>query len=105
MRILLILLALGMLAPGSAAEAAKVTVNGQSRSNPEQERAYRGVREGNILPLPVIRERIRIPGAQFIGADLIAGGTRYRLRYMRGPNVLWVEVDARTGQVLGGAGF
>ena len=71
----------------------------------DAEEAFRGVRDGDILPLHVIRERIRVPGAQLIGADLIANGTRYRLRFMRGPNVLWVDVDARTGQVLGRAGF
>ena len=70
----------------------------------ETEQAQRGVREGDILPLNVIRERVRIPGAHLIGADLIAGGTRYRLRYMRGVNVIWVDVDARTGRILGYAG-
>lgn len=98
MRLLPILLAAAGLAVPAAADA----------SNPrfrDAEEAFRGVREGEILPLQVIRDRIRIPGAQLIGADLIAGGTRYRLRFMRGPNVLWVDVDARTGRVLGTAGF
>ena len=70
-----------------------------------QQQAQRGVREGDILPLNVIRERIRIPNAQFIGADLIADGTRYRLRFMRGVDVIWVDVDARTGAVIGRSGF
>lgn len=98
MRIAMILLAAAGLALPTAAEA----------SNPrfrDAQEAFRGVREGDILPLQVIRERIRIPGAQLIGADLIADGTRYRLRFMRGSNVLWVDVDARTGRVVGTAGF
>lgn len=98
MRYLLILLAAAGLALPFAAEAAN------PRFRDAQE-AFRGVRQGEILPLQVIRERIRIPGAEMIGADLIAGGTRYRLRFMRGANVLWVDVDARTGRVLGTAGF
>jgi hypothetical protein len=63
--------------------------------------ALRGVREGDILPLHVIRDRIgaRMPGAILIGADLI-GGAVYRLRYMRGANVMIVDVDARTGRPL-----
>lgn len=97
MRIVTILLAAAALMP-SAAEAS------HPRFRDAQE-AFRGVREGDILPLHVIRDRVRIPGAQMIGADLIAGGTRYRLRFMRGPNVMWIDVDARTGQVLGRAGF
>ena len=74
------------------------------RFRESQQQAQRGVREGDILPLHVIRERIRIPNAQFIGADLIADGTRYRLRFMRGVDVIWVDVDARTGRILGYAG-
>ena len=59
--------------------------------------AFRGVRQGDILPLNVIRDRIaaRLPGASLIGADLI--GSVYRLRFMRGANVIIVDVDARSG--------
>ena len=71
----------------------------------DSERVYRGVRQGDILPLRVIRDRVQVPGAEFIGADLIDGGARYRLRFMRGARVLWVDVDARTGRVVGRAGF
>lgn len=100
MRFLLPFIALvaGLAAP-TAAEA-----QDWPRFRESQQQAQRGVREGDILPLNVIRERIRIPGAQFIGADLIADGTRYRLRFMRGVDVIWVDVDARTGRILGYAG-
>ena len=98
MRNLIILLAAAGLFAAPVADASP------PRFRDAQE-AFRGVREGDILPLQVIRDRVRIPGAELIGADLMAGGTRYRLRFMRGPNVLWVDVDARTGRVLGRAGF
>lgn len=65
----------------------------------EQDRAYRAMQQGEILPLPVVRSRVRIPGADFIGAEL--NGLVYRLKYMRGSEVIWVDVDARTGRVLG----
>ncbi|HEY0114136.1 MAG TPA: hypothetical protein VGB54_00300 [Allosphingosinicella sp.] len=65
--------------------------------------AFRGVRQGGLLPLNVIRDRIRIPGAVLIGVDLVDGVT-YRLRFMRGSNVLMVDVDARTGRMLGCVG-
>lgn len=71
----------------------------------DSDNAYRAVRQGDILPLAVIRDRVRVPGARLIGADLIADGTRYRLRFMRGPNVIWVDVDARTGRVVGTLGL
>jgi hypothetical protein len=99
MRTLMIFLAAAALAVPGAAHA-----DGPQSFRDARE-AFRGVRQGDILPLDVIRSRIRIPGAEFIGADLIAGGTVYRLRFMRGANVMWVDVDARTGQVRGRAGF
>ncbi len=71
------------------------------RASQDRLEAFRGVRQGDILPLGVIREQIgaRLPGATLIGADLI-GGAVYRLRYMRGANVMIVDVDARTGRPL-----
>ena len=65
----------------------------------EQDRAYRAMQQGEILPLPVVRSRVRIPGADYIGAEL--NGFVYRLKYMRGSEVIWIDVDARTGRVLG----
>ena len=99
MRFLLPLIAAvaGLIAPAGADAASWPRFR-------ESEQAQRGVRQGDILPLHVIREQIRIPGARLIGADLIANGTRYRLRFMRGVNVIWVDVDARTGRILGYAG-
>ena len=64
------------------------------------EHARRSVRQGDILPLNVIRDRIRINGATLIGVDLI-GGTVYRLRFMRGPGVIVIDVDGRTGRPIG----
>ena len=65
----------------------------------EQDAAYRAAQQGEILPLPLIRSRIRVPGAQFIGAEF--DGRIYRLKYMRGAEVIWIDVDARTGRILG----
>jgi len=71
------------------------------RASQDRLEAFRGVQQGDMLPLNVIRERIGalLPGATLIGADLI-GGAVYRLRYMRGANVMIVDVDARTGRPL-----
>jgi hypothetical protein len=65
----------------------------------EQDAAYRATQQGQILPLPMIRSRVRIPGAVFIGAEF--DGRIYRLKYMRGPEVIWIDVDARTGRLVG----
>lgn len=100
MRIVIPLLAalgaLAAVAPAHAGDQARVRASSQDRLE-----ATRGVRQGEILPLNVIRDRIaaRLPGANLIGADLI-GGTIYRLRFMRGANVILVDVDARTGNPI-----
>ena len=51
------------------------------------------MQQGRILPLPQIRARIRVPGADFIGAEF--DGRVYRLKYMRGSDVIWIDVDAQ----------
>jgi hypothetical protein len=99
-----VLMLTALAATGAAGFTAASAVPGVHPMRGSQE-AFRGVRQGDILPLNVIRERVRIPGAVLIGADLIAGGAVYRLRFMRGPNVMWVDIDARTGRELARMGF
>ena len=65
----------------------------------EQDRAYRATQQGQIMPLPQIRARIRVRGAQFIGAEF--DGRIYRLKFLRGNEVIWIDVDARTGTIVG----
>jgi hypothetical protein len=79
-----------------AAPAAGQNTRGLSR---EQNNAYRAMQQGQILSLPEIRSRIRVPGAEYIGAEMV-GPTVYRLKYMRGPNVIWIDVDAASGRIV-----
>jgi hypothetical protein len=64
----------------------------------EQDNAYRATQQGRIRPLPEIRARINIPGAEFIGVEF--DGRIYRLKYMRGGEVIWIDVDAQNGQIV-----
>ncbi len=91
--LLLLLAAFGLVVPTVSADA-----QGLHKVR-EQDRAYRAARQGEILPLPMIRSRIRVPGAEFIGAEF--DGRNYRLKFMRGAEVIWIDVDARTGRVVG----
>ncbi len=65
----------------------------------EQDAAYQATQQGRSLTLPEIRARIRVPDAQFIGAEF--DGRVYRLKYLRGSKVIWIDVDARSGRVVG----
>jgi len=93
MRNLILLAAvLGAVAPAAAADA-----QGINRLR-EQDNAYRATQQGRILPFTEIRMRINVPGASFIGVEF--DGRIYRLKYMRGPEVIWIDVDAQTGRVV-----
>ena len=89
---LLIIAALGLAAPVTA-QRLSPTRGG------EQDAAYRAMSQGQILPLPQIRARINVPGATYIGTEF--DGRIYRLKFMRGTEVIWIDVDARTGRVIG----
>jgi hypothetical protein len=72
----------------------------------EQDQVFRGLQEGRMMPLRLIEARIvpRMRGFAYLGPELVPGG-RYRLKFMRGPQVVWIDVDARTGEILGKSGF
>jgi uncharacterized membrane protein YkoI len=96
-RLLLLFAALGLTAVAPA--------DARPRDR-EQDDVFRGTQEGRILPLRLIESRIlpRMRGFDYIGQELIRGEI-YRLKFMRGPQVVWIDVDARTGQVVGKSGF
>lgn len=68
----------------------------------EQDNAYRLAKEGHIMQLGDILAQVspRV-GGKFIGSEFDADHAMYRLRYMDGGTVMNVDVDARTGRILG----
>jgi hypothetical protein len=97
MRFFLLLLAAGLAAcptPGSAL--------GLQRDR-EQAGAYRAMQQGRVLSLTEIRARIRVPGAQYIGVEVLEGMI-YRLKFIRGADVIWIDVDPRTGRIVARTG-
>jgi hypothetical protein len=72
----------------------------------EQDQAFRGTHDGRFVPLRVIEGRIipQMRGYDYLGPELDAGMGRYRLKFIRGPQVVWVDVDARTGEVMARSG-
>ncbi|URD60912.1 hypothetical protein M8312_14220 [Sphingomonas sp. KRR8] len=67
----------------------------------DQDRVFEAFREGRSMPLPSIERRV-IPfmgGADYLGPEF--NGDTYRLKFMRGGRVIWVDVDAQSGRIIG----
>jgi hypothetical protein len=98
MRFLLPLFAAALAACPTPASAL-----GQQRDRGEQAGAYRAMQQGRVLSLTEIRARIRVPGAQYIGVEVLEGMI-YRLKFIRGADVIWIDVDPRTGRIVARTG-
>ena len=72
----------------------------------DQQRAYTATREGRILSPRAVEARVipAMQGYQYLGFDLDFGSAIYTLKFLRDGNVVWVEVDGHTGQVMGRTG-
>ncbi len=70
----------------------------------DQDRAFEAIRQGRSMPLPSIERRVMpfMGGADYLGPEF--NGRTYRLKFMRGGRVIWVDVDAATGRILGRSG-
>jgi hypothetical protein len=66
----------------------------------DAQRAFQATRDGRSMPLPKIERRVMplMPGADYLGPEF--NGKTYRLKFMKDGRVIWVDVDAATGQVV-----
>ena len=90
------LLALGLIV--SFVPAAQA----QQRAD-EQDNVRRDLRKGNVRSLREIEARV-LPtkrGMQYLGPEYDPTAMAYRLKFIQGGRVVFVDVDARTGQILG----
>lgn len=88
-------LALALSIPAAA------PLSAQARS--EQGEARKEMRAGNLVSLRDIEARIvpTMRGAEYLGPAYDSTAMAYRLKFIRDGRVLFVDVDARTGRVLG----
>ena len=74
----------------------------------DQDAAYAATREGQVRSLRSIENGIvpgmKARGADYIGAEYNGDDARYRLKFMRGSSVIWIDVDGKSGAVVGRAG-
>jgi uncharacterized membrane protein YkoI len=89
-----------------AAAAAAVLASPATAQRRDQDEAYEAARSGKIRPLGEIIARVtpKVRGGTFLGSDFDSGTRTYRLKYMREGSVVVVDVDARSGAVLGISG-
>jgi hypothetical protein len=66
----------------------------------DQDKAFEAAREGRSMPLPKIERRVMpfMGGADYLGPEF--DGDTYRLKFMRGGRVIWIDVDAATGRII-----
>jgi hypothetical protein len=72
----------------------------------DQDEAFAATRAGEIRPLREIEGRVmpRMGGASYLGPEFDPGSATYRLKFMRSGSVIWVDVDGRTGAIIGRSG-
>ena len=53
------------------------------------------------MPLPQLERRVLpfMGGADYLGPEF--NGRTYRLKFMKDGHVIWVDVDAATGRIIG----
>jgi uncharacterized membrane protein YkoI len=69
----------------------------------EQNEVRKDLRRGNVQSLRDIERRVlpTKPGMQYLGPEYDPDAMAYRLKFIRDGRVVFVDVDARTGQVRG----
>ncbi len=67
----------------------------------DADRAFDAKRQGRAMPLPNIERRVMpfMGGADYLGPEF--NGNRYRLKFVKEGRVIWVDVDAATGRIVG----
>jgi hypothetical protein len=82
--------------------------NAQQSRRDEQDAALNATRRGSVHSLRQIEGAV-VPamkrrGANYIGAEFDSDVMRYRLKFVRGSSVIWIDVDGRSGAIIAQAG-
>lgn len=70
-------------------------------ANP-QDQARKELRAGNVRSLREIEQKVLpgMAGAQYLGPEYDPAALAYRLKFIRDGRVIFVDVDARSGEVI-----
>ena len=94
-------LLLAALAVAMPLTAVPVEVLAAQRRDAQGE-VRKDMREGKVSSLRDIERRVlpSMPGMQYLGPEYDPAAMAYRLKFIRDGRVVFVDVDARSGQVL-----
>ena len=89
----LLLTALAVALPLTAQAAPRRDAQGEVRKD---------MREGRVVSLRDIERQIlpTMPGMQYLGPEYDPAAMAYRLKFIRDGRVVFVDVDARSGQII-----
>ncbi|MES2494347.1 MAG: hypothetical protein V4579_13850 [Pseudomonadota bacterium] len=91
-----------LILPFSAALLAFAGTSAQANPGDAQGQVRKEMRAGMVLPLRVIEARVipTMPGMQYLGPEYDPAAMAYRLKFIHGGRVVFVDVDARSGQII-----
>ncbi|MFT4025876.1 MAG: PepSY domain-containing protein [Novosphingobium sp.] len=95
------LIAIALLAAGPLA-AGLPAVSALAAPGDAQGQVRKDIRAGNVRTLREIEQQIlpTMQGMQYLGPEYDPTALAYRLKFIRDGRVVFVDVDARTGQVM-----
>lgn len=91
---------LGSFALALSSATSAHAVEGQARN--DQGEARKEMRAGNVLSLREIESRVlpQMRGSEYLGPSYDSTARAYRLKFIRDGRVTFVDVDARTGNII-----
>ena len=98
---------IALMIVGPLAVGAGIVVDGAgAQRRPDQMQAFDARRKGKLMPLPEIEKRVvsSMGRAEYLGPDFDPETGIYTLKFLLNGSVIWVDVDGRTGQVIGRTG-
>jgi len=92
-----------LLAALAMVDAASPAIARQDQERGDQGEARREAQAGTQLSLREIERRIlpQMPGSEYLGPAYDSTARAYRLKFIREGRVTYVDVDARTGRIIG----
>lgn len=104
MRKLIATLAAAALVAGglAAPAAAQQQQRGRGPGHGEQEMARKDMQDGRTLSAREIERRVipQMRGSDYLGFEYDSDASAYRLKFLKEGQVIWVDVEGRTGRIL-----